>query len=121
MTVKKKRISCFNTEPHRPVGIQIERMVVRSPNRHVEMVNICRKVQKKIRQVRQFVNRTGGGVVEGDDDNRERVWGERKTSGKEVKGEESPRRSIRQPFVLSITSTGREKQGLSPCSGQSKR
>lgn len=50
-----------------------ERMVVRSPNRRVEMVNICRTVQKKIRQVRQFVNRTGGGVVEGDDEKRERV------------------------------------------------
>lgn len=55
-----------------------ERMVVRSPNRRVEMVNICRTVQKKIRQVRQFVNRTGGGVVEGDDEKRERVCVEEK-------------------------------------------
>lgn len=78
MTVKRKRISCSNTGPRRPVEIQIERMVVRSPNRHVEMVNICREVQKKIRQVRQFVNRTGGGVVEGDDDKRERVWRRKK-------------------------------------------
>ena len=42
------------------------------------MVNICRTVQKKIRQVRQFVNRTGGGVVEGDDEKRERVCVEEK-------------------------------------------
>ena len=120
MTVKRKRISCFNTGPHRPVEIQIERMVVRNPNSHVEMDNICRKVQKKIRQVRQFVNRTGGGVVEGDDDKRERVCGgERKTSRrKEMKGEESPKRTIHRPLVLSITSTVREKcekkQGTQP-------
>ena len=86
-----------------------------------EVLSICRKVQKKIRQVRQFVNRTGGGVWK-ETTTRECGCGERKTSRRrEMKGEESPRRTIRQPFVLSIASTVREKQGLSPCSGQSER
>ena len=53
-------------------------MVVRIPNRHVETVKIRRTVQMKSRQVRQFVNRTGGGVVEGDDEKRERVCVEEK-------------------------------------------
>ena len=50
-------------------------MVVRIPNRHIEMVKIRRTVQMKSCQVRQFVNRTGGRVLGGDDNKREHVCG----------------------------------------------
>ena len=50
-------------------------MVVRILNRHVETVKICRTVQMKSHQVRQFVNRTGGRVLGGDNNKREHVCG----------------------------------------------
>ena len=70
-------------------------MVVRILNRHVETVKICRTVQMKSHQVRQFVNRTGGRVL-GDDNKREHACGgDRKTSRREeMKAEDSPRRTI---------------------------
>ena len=99
-------------------------MVMRIPNRHVETVKIRRTVQMKSRQVRQFVNGTGGRVLGGDDNKREHACGgDRKTSRREeMKAEDSPRRTIHRASILAIASATRrkceKKQRLSPCSRQ---
>lgn len=61
--------SVFNTGNHKFVEVQLSERKPSETKRHVEMIDICRIVQKEIRQGRQFINRdkTRWGSREGEE------------------------------------------------------